>query len=257
MFGFVLRVAYDGTPFSGFARQANARTVAGELDGAVLAMDPRATPIRGASRTDAGVHARGQLAAFDCERDIDARGWVLGLAQHLPDEISIMRAARVEPGWDPRDHALSKTYRYLVLRSAVRDPLLSRRTWRMADRLNHDMMRAEAHALTGEHDFSAFRAATDQREDCVRRIDRADVFELPGDARCLVVEVVGNRFLYKMMRVIAGTLVDVGRGRLPEGAVVRALASGTRSLLGMTAPPEGLYLEHIEVDDEGSDAWPV
>src|SRR6185295_4214351 len=133
MNGILLTVAYDGAPFSGWARQANARTVAGELDGAVRAIDPKASLVRGASRTDAGVHARAQAVAFDTERDYETRKWTSGLAQHLPDEISIISTARVAAGYEPSRHSLWKSYRYLVLRSAVRDPLLAHRAWPIAD----------------------------------------------------------------------------------------------------------------------------
>ena len=253
-FGVLLGVAYDGGPFSGFARQPEARTIAGELDGAVRAIDPSASLVRGVSRTDAGVHARAQCVAFDTAKDIPPRGWALALAQHLPDEISVVRAARVPAGYDPRSHARTKTYRYSLLERLVRDPFLSRYTWRVAERLNHPRMAEEAHALLGEHDFRAFRAAADPREDTIRHILRADL-EPSSEGRLHIV-VTGNRFLYKMMRIIAGTLVDVGRGRLEPGAVRRGLASGSRALLGVTAPPDGLCLEQVTLDEAGVEAWP-
>jgi tRNA pseudouridine38-40 synthase len=254
--GVLLIVAYDGTPFSGFARQPDARTVAGELDGAVRAIDPRASLVRGVSRTDAGVHARGQVVAFDTCKAIAPRGWALALAQHLPEEISVMAAARVAVGYDPRDHALDKTYRYSVLESPVRDPLLAHRAWRVGERLNHQSMRSEAAALTGIHDFRAFRAAGDPRENTIRHILRAELRASTEDPRLLWIEIQGNRFLYKMVRIIAGTLVDVGRGRLPSGTVASALAAGSRDALGITAPAEGLCLERVALDDPGNDAWP-
>lgn len=253
-FGVLLGVAYDGGPFSGFARQPEARTVAGELDGAVRAVDPSASLVRGVSRTDAGVHARAQCVAFDSALDIPPRGWALALARHLPDEISVVRAARVAAGYDPRAHATTKTYRYSVLESLVRDPFLCRFTWRIAERLNHQAMAEEASALLGEHDFRAFRAAGDPREDTVRQILRADL-ERPTESRLDLV-VTGNRFLYKMMRIVAGTVIDVGRGRLSPGAVARALASGSRDDLGVTAPPEGLCLERVTLAEAGGEAWP-
>jgi tRNA pseudouridine38-40 synthase len=252
----LLTVAYDGATFSGFARQPNARTIAGELDGAVRAIDARATPVRGASRTDAGVHALGQPVAFDSERDIEPRSWALAINSHLPSEISVKRAARVEWGYDPRHHAVRKTYRYVVHQSPLRDPFLARRAWRVSERLNQPLMRAEALALLGVHDFRAFRAAADEREDTVRNIVRAEVRTAGGDAERLEIEIEGDRFLYRMVRIISGTLVDVGRGRLSPGAIARALASGSREDLGMTAPPEGLYLDHVVLDDYGHDAWP-
>lgn len=255
-FGTLLQVAYDGTPFAGFARQNEARTVAGELDGAVREIDPRASLVRGSSRTDAGVHARAQMVAFDSDKDLAPRSWALALARHLPDEIAVVRAARVPVGYDPREHVRKKTYRYLVFESAVRDPFLVNRAWRVRERLNHQAMRERAALLVGEHDFRAFRAAGDPRTETVRRLFRIDIGPLDSDPRCLAVEVEGDRFLYKMVRIIVGTLVDVGRGRLDPDAVRVALESGDRGTLGITAPPEGLYLERTELDRAGEDAWP-
>lgn len=255
-FGVLLKVAYLGTHFAGFARQTNGRTIQGELDGAVRAIDPKASLVRGASRTDSGVHAFAQPVAFDTDLNIPPRGWALALAQHTGDEISIVGAARVPVGYDPRHHAVQKTYRYLVLQSKVRDPFLEDRAWRVPDRLNHEAMREEAKALLGRHDFRAFRTATDERIDTVRTILRADVAVDERDSRLLVIEVEGDRFLHRMVRIIVGALVDVGRERLDAGAIQRALKSGDRSALGITAPPSGLYLFVMQLDDSGHENWP-
>ena len=254
--GILLTVAYDGRPFAGFARQPAARTIAGELDGAVRAIDPRASLVRGSSRTDSGVHALAQRVAFDATLDIPPRGWASALSAELPAEIAIVRAARVAPGFDPRHHSLEKTYRYVVLESAVRDPFLEGRAWRIADRLNHAAMAEEARALVGQHDFTAFRSSTDTRTETVRQILRAEVRSALSDARCLAIEVEGDRFMHRMVRIIAGMLVDVGRGRLEPGAAERALRSGDRRDLGITAPPDGLYLLSTQLADEGHDGWP-
>jgi tRNA pseudouridine38-40 synthase len=251
-----LTIAYDGTSFAGFARQTSARTVAGELQGAILAIDPKASNVRGASRTDAGVHARGQVVAFDSTLDIPARGWVLGLGAHLPSEIAVVRAASVAPGYDPRRHALRKTYRYLVLCSQVRDPFLTHRAWRVGDRLNQHALTAELEALLGRHDFAAFRSAADDRTETVRTILRAELQTLPNDARCVEIVIEGDRFMHRMIRIIAGTVIDVARSRLASGAVRRALASGSRGDLGITAPACGLCLDHIVLDDHGEQPWP-
>lgn len=254
-FGVLLTVAYDGTLFSGFARQPSARTVAGELDGAVRAIDASASLVRGASRTDAGVHAFSQRVAFDTRLDVPPRGWTLALARHLSDEIAIVQAARVAPDYDPRSHSVKKLYRYLVLRSPVRDPFLRRRAWRVEDRLNHELIRQEAAALVGTHDFRAFRTSTDRRTDTVRTIFRADAFA-DSDQRILCVDIEGDKFLHRMVRIIVGTLVDVGRGRIEPGAVTRGLSTGNRRVLGITAPADGLYLARHELDDDGQDKWP-
>lgn len=252
----LLTVAYDGGPFAGYALQPTARTVAGELTGAIRALDPKASPLRGTSRTDAGVHARGQLVAFDPSHEIPPRGWVLGLARHLPSEIAVVRAAAVEPGFEPRRHVVSKTYRYSLFESVVRDPFLEGRVWRITERLNHAAMAEAASHLVGEHDFAAFRGSADEREETVRRLFRVDVARARTDERILEIAVCGDRFLYRMVRIIAGTLVDVGRGRLAANATAQALVSKDRRALGVTAPPDGLCLDEIVLDVAEDQHWP-
>ena len=264
-FGVMLTVAYDGRRFSGWARQTNARSVAGELDGAIAAVDARASQTRGLSRTDAGVHAREQLAVFDTDKDIALRGWVLAISQHLPDEIAVVRATRVPLGFDARRLLTRKVYRYTVLHSLVRDPFLEGRAWRVMERFNHSELNAVAQSLVGKHDFAAFRGAADTRTETVRQIFRIDVGPAHSDERITLVEVEGDKFLYNMVRIIVGTLIDIGRERRPKDALLRALASHARTDLGITAPPDGLCLERVIVDQEtladGScfhklDSWP-
>ncbi len=213
--------------------------------------------MRGASRTDAGVHARGQRVAFDTKLEIPSRGWVLALARHLPREIAIVRAARVEPSYEPRWRALRKTYRYSLYESPLRDPFLAGRAWRVPHRLNHSLMQEAAQLLVGKHDFAAFRAAGDSREDTVRNLFRIEVRTDDRDDRVSDVVVEGDRFMYRMVRIIVGALVDIGRGRLGPSMLAQALESGHRGALGVTAPADGLYLESIVLDDEGADAWPA
>jgi tRNA pseudouridine38-40 synthase len=256
--GVLLWVAYDGAPFVGFARQREGRSVAGELDGAVRALDPSASLVRGTSRTDAGVHALAHPVAFDTSLEIPPRGWALALAAHLPDEISVVGAATVMAGYDPRTHARRKTYRYVLLEAKVRDPFSAGRAWRIPEWLNQEAMSREARDLLGQHDFRAFRTSKDPRPDTVRTIFRADVCvrdEAPG-RRTTTVEVEGDRFLHRMVRIIVGALVDTGRGRLPAGSVRAALETGERARLGITAPPDGLYLVRVELADAGRHNWP-
>lgn len=254
--GVLLTLAYDGASFSGFAAQNNGRTVAGALSEAIARMDPTAGGLRVASRTDAGVHARGQIASFDSGLRIESRGWLLGLSGLLPPQIAVRRVARVQPGFNPSKAAIAKTYRYMILRGTVRDPFLHGRAWRVHDRLDLEVMQAEAASLLGTHDFAAFRGASDRRATTVRSISVAELSEVPAEPRCLQLEIRGDRFLYHMVRIIVGTLVDVGRGTLPAGAIARAQSSGQRTDLGMTAPPGGLCLEHIELSDSGHNQWP-
>jgi len=254
--GVRLKVTYDGRLFSGFARQDNGRTIAGELDGAIRCLDPAASFVRGVSRTDRGVHAYSQFVAFETKLNIPSRGWVLGLAPHLPEQISVVQAAHVPTGYLPHRDALKKTYAYRLLQCRVRDPFLDGRVWRLPNRLNQIAMQTALATILGEHDFRAFRAAADSRRDTIRQIYRVSVEQDPADPRCILVVVQGNRFMYRMVRIIVGTLVDIARGRLQSDAFERALRSGLRTDLGITAPPDGLYLMDVELDLLGSDVWP-
>jgi len=254
--GVLLEVAYDGTAFHGWAAQSGVRTVEETLRGAVLALDPRASRLRGTSRTDAGVHAEGQLVGFDSDRDIPARGWTLGLNQHLPDDVAVRAARPVPPGFAPRFASRGKRYRYRVLVDAVRDPQWRTRAWRVSD-VDPAAMAREGEAARGTHDFAAFRSAGDERATTVRTLTRVEV-EREHDPRVLGVVVEGDAFLYNMVRILVGTMVDVGRGRLPVGALARAIEARERRLAGITAPAQGLVLEQIHVDlPEGTgQRWP-
>lgn len=260
MNGILLTVAYDGGPFAGFAPQPSQRTVAGELLGALRALDPHVREVRGASRTDAGVHARGQRVAFDSAMSIPPKGWVLGTARHLPDEIAVRRAAVVPVGFVPRFASKGKHYRYTLLRDPVRDPFFEGKVWRAPELLVEgaiERARREAGLAVGTHDFAAFRSSADERESTVRTLREVAVSVDADDPRIVRVDVRGDAFLHNMVRILVGTLVDVGRGRLPPGAIERALASRDRRDAGITAPPDGLCLERVELPEEGADAWPA
>ena len=255
-YGVLLWIAYDGSRFHGMARQRDQRTVAGELSGAIIEIDDRASLVRQVSRTDAGVHADQQVVAFDTRRAIAPRGWVLGLSKHLSREIAVVAAATVPAGFDPRDFAVSKTYRYQILQSQVRDPFLEHRAWRIGERLNHAAMLAEASELRGRHDFAAFRNGNDRRSDTRRTLTKIALEPDPHDSRVIWWVIEGDRFLMHMNRIIVGTLVDVGRGRIAAGVCSRALTSCRRQDLGVTAPAAGLYLHRVQLSEQGADRWP-
>jgi tRNA pseudouridine38-40 synthase len=259
-FGVLLEVAYEGTRFHGWASQEGTRTVEGELEGAIRAVDPRASRPRGTSRTDAGVHATCQLAAFDSSTEIPPRGWVLALNQHLSDDVCVRKARAIPPAFEPRFAAKKKRYVYRILRDRVRDPLWHARAWRVGWPLDVAKLAREASSVPGTHDFRAFRSAHDPRTDTVRTLTRADVAS-GADPRILEIAFEGDAFLYNMVRILVGTLVDVARGHRAEGAIARALGSGLRRDAGMTAPSVGLTLESIQLDpsslpDGLGEAWP-
>lgn len=255
--GVLLGIAYDGSAFSGWAAQRDVRTVEDTVRGAIKALDPRADGPRGTSRTDAGVHARAQIAAFDTDREMPARGWVLTLNRELPEDVAVRWAAPAPAGLDPRGISRGKRYVYEITRDRVRDPLLARRAWRVGAELDVECMMREAACAVGTHDFAAFRTAADERVDTVRTLSRVEVI---ADARSrrLRVEVEGTAFLHNMVRILVGSLVDVGRGTLDPGAVSRALASRDRRDLGQTAPPDGLTLDEVFLDPAHFGArWPA
>jgi tRNA pseudouridine38-40 synthase len=246
-------VAYAGEGYSGFAVQENARTVGGDLLAALRRLDPGVPKLRVASRTDAGVHARDQRVAFDAERELPTRGWVLGLLPHLPPAIAVLNAARVRDGFNPRFETVGKHYRYLLLCRPVPDPFLAARAWRV-EALELAPLADELAALVGTHDFAGFASARDRREHTTRTIEATAATALEDGV--VALDVHGSGFLHNMVRIIVGTAVDVARGRLRPGAIARALASHARTDLGVTAPPDGLYLERVRLREEGSDRWP-
>ncbi len=254
----LLELAYEGTAFSGFAPQENASTIGGVLEEALGAIDPHKGRLTCASRTDAGVHACHQIVSFITQKDnIEPRGWVLALQRLLPASIAVTAAGGVPSDFDPRRDPLWKRYRYRILQSPIRDPFLEGRAWRVVRQLDLSAMQSEAACLVGQHDFAAFRSSRDARLSSVRRIDEASVQPGAGDPRCLDIVVRGDRFLHNMVRIIAGSLVDVGRGRKAPGCIGRALRSGFRRDLGMTAPAHGLYLEHVELKTPVQGRWPA
>ena len=258
-FGVLLQVAYLGTGFRGWASQREGRTVQAEVAGAIHAIDPRAGAPRGTSRTDAGVHAEGQIVAFEATLDIPPRGWVLALNQHLPDDVCVRRAWRTPPETSLVKIGRGKRYVYRVLLDRVRDPLWKDRALRIGWPVDLAKVEREGARVVGTHDFGAFRSSHDARTNTVRTL-RSVTVEAPGgsDPRIVAIIVEGNAFLYNMVRIAVGTLMDVARGKLEEGTVTRAFDTRDRKTLGTTAPAHGLTLEHvhIELPGEASDPWP-
>ena len=258
MYGILLKLAYDGTEFCGWAAQKNRRSIQDTLAGAIRTLDPRGTSPRATSRTDAGVHAEAQFVAFDTALHIPPRGWVLALNQHLPDDVSVRSARAVPAGFNPRFANRGKRYHYDLLLDRVRDPLERLRAWRIGWQLDLPLLRSEAALLQGTHDFGAFRSVRDVRPSSVRTMRRIE-FEEQNRGRVLRVVVEGNSFLYNMVRIMVGTLIDVGRGKLPPGTVTRALAERDRRVAGTTAPAHGLTLEWIDLllPDGAAEPWPL
>ncbi|RYE91939.1 MAG: tRNA pseudouridine(38-40) synthase TruA [Myxococcales bacterium] len=254
--GVLLTIAYDGGPFHGWAIQRNAVSVGGVLLAAIHKIRPGVRELFGASRTDAGVHARCQKVSFDAAPGVNPRGWALGLNSFLPPTIAVRAASHVPAGYDTRFHGRGKRYVYTVLADRLRDPLHEGHSWRVPARLDPVRMQEAARHLLGTHDFRAFRAAADMRTDTTRTLRRVELHIDPLDPRLMRLIVEGDRFMYNMVRIIAGTLVDVGAGRRSTDATAEALRTGDRERLGQTAPAAGLLLDEVMLDTEGDDLWP-
>jgi tRNA pseudouridine38-40 synthase len=237
-----LLIEYDGTDFSGWQRQDGQRTVQGCLEDAVRAMTGESVFVRGAGRTDAGVHARGQVANFHTAARIPVHGFLRGLNSNLPPDIAVIELSDVAPTFNARYHARGKLYRYAVWNHIVRSPLHGRTSWHCRAALDRHAMRDAASVFIGEHDFRAFRAADCERQTTVRLLRRLDVH---AAGALITFDVEGTAFLKNMVRILVGTLVEVGRGKLTREELVRIQASGDRTAAGMTAPAAGLTLIHV------------
>jgi len=240
-----LVVEYDGSELHGWQRQAGVPTVQQHLEESLAQLLQHATQVTGASRTDAGVHARGQVASFRTEKPIPLHGIRRGLNSLLPEAIAIRSATEVPEEFHPRFSATGKHYRYTLLVAADRSPRWRTRAWHHPEALDVHAMIAASRALIGEHDFAAFRAAGCTAKTTLRRVDSVNFTRL-GDL--LEVDVRGNAFLRNMVRILVGTLTEVGTGRRQAAQVAEILASKDRTQAGKTAPAHGLELIAVHYD---------
>jgi tRNA pseudouridine38-40 synthase len=195
------------------------------------------------------VHALSQIVAFDSARPIAARGWLLGVNRHLPPDVRIQRAAACPVGYHPRFESLEKTYRYVLALGIAQNPLQRHRAYQLGkfESLDVSRMREAASMLTGTRDYRAFRSVDDTRENTIRTLHAIDIHEChDGDPKQIAIDVRGTAFMKNMVRILAGTLVDVGRGRLPLARVPALLGpDAQRDDAGQTAPAQGLTLMKV------------
>lgn len=245
---FRLTLSYRGTSYAGWQRQNNATTVQQLVEEALGDLVVQPLQIVGASRTDAGVHARGQVAHLELPNDFSARGLVHGTNQRLPEDIRVMAAERMPEGFHARKHAAFKLYRYRFGRGLILSPLESLFAVHLPGAVDIDAMKRAAGHLIGEHDFSAFALSGGSHTQPVRRIDEASWQAVGGDL--LEFRIIGNGFLRGMVRSIVGTLVEVGRGQRDIDNVPYLLEGRSRSEAGATAPARGLTLEQVSYPPE-------
>ena len=244
----LLLVQYDGTDFCGWQVQVGQRSVQETLETAISTMTQTPVRCRASSRTDAGVHARGLPVVFPTEKTIPLHGFERGLNGMLPWDLSILAAAEVDAGFDVRRSSRGKTYSYQIWNGPNRAALLWRTAWHVPAPLDVAAMREAAHSLVGEHDFTSFRASSCQAASPVRNLTRLSI---DGEPRGLIrITVEGNAFLQHMVRILVGTLVEVGRAYQPVSWPGQALAAKSRDAAGPTAPGRGLCLERVRYDPD-------
>ena len=238
-----LGLEYDGRRFHGFERQRTLRTVQGDVEEALARV--AASPVRVicAGRTDAGVHALGQVVHFDTGAARPAHAWVRGANTYLPSDVTVLWARSVDVDFHARFLALRRRYRYVIVNRSTRPALLAARAAWEHRRLDARLMQLGARHLAGEHDFSSFRAAGCQARGPVRCVHRIEVHRI-GER--IVIDVHANAFLQHMVRNIAGTLVPVGTGECEPAWIASVLAARDRAAAGVTAPPGGLYLVGVD-----------
>ncbi|MGE5417882.1 MAG: tRNA pseudouridine(38-40) synthase TruA [Acidobacteriota bacterium] len=235
-------IEYDGTDFNGFQRQPELRTVDQTLEKAILKVTGELIRVTGAGRTDAGVHALGQVVSFDTESSVPPERFALAINSYLPEDLQVLRSEEVDTDFHPRRSAVNKTYRYRVYRERAGYSFWRRYAHLYAGDLNIEDMRSAAAIVVGEHDFRSFMASGSSVEDCVRTIfDFTIVEEQPW----LTFEVTGNGFLYNMVRNLVGTLLEVGRGAMTVKQFKEVVESRNRTLAGPTAPANGLFLVEV------------
>lgn len=240
-------VAYDGTDYCGWQIQPNGVTVEEVLNRKLGELTGEDIRIIGASRTDSGVHALGNVAVFDSESPIPPERMAYALNQKLPEDIIAVRSDEVPPGWHPRyQPQVTKTYEYHIYNAPVPNPLKRRYSAFVSFPMDVEAMRQGAACLAGEHDFASFCNVRTNVEDTVRRIDGLEIEKEGAD---ITIRVTGNGFLYNMVRIIAGTLIRVGRGFYTPEKVKEILDARKRTEAGVTAPPEGLVLVEIVYGD--------
>jgi len=243
----LLTIAYDGTNYSGWQIQPNGLAVQQVVEDALEKLLKERVQVRSSGRTDAGVHARAMAASFSTSRNLPLQAFVEGTNRFLPADIAVQSARIVPDGFKPIPMAHSKHYRYTIINSSVRSPLDRMYSWQVREPLDLAAMAEAASCFVGSHDFAAFRASNCVARTTIRRIDSVQITR-QGDR--ITVDVIGGGFLKNMVRVMVGTLVDIGKGRFTPSDIGRLLQGGERKEAGCTAPACGLCLIDVVYPEE-------
>ncbi len=237
-----LIIEYDGTDFHGWQRQDKHRTVQGEVEQALGKIMKKEISIHASGRTDAGVHGLGQVASFKADFTIPIDRIPLAVNGVLPHDVAIRSAVEVDPNFHARYSAVGKRYIYKIYNNILRSPLQRNYAYFVPNALDIEAIQKASSYFVGEHDFKAFMASGSSVKDTIRRIYRLHAYR---EQDMLTIEVEGNGFLYNMVRIISGTLVDVGTGKMSPEEIPNIISSKARTEAGHTAPPQGLYLAEV------------
>lgn len=238
-----LILEYDGSAYAGWQRQPDQPTIQDSIETAIRGVTQQTVPVIGAGRTDAGVHALGQVASFHIDRIMTPRQWTRALNAHLPDTIAVQSAALMPDTFHARYSAKGKLYTYRLLNREPRPALDRQYCWHIYKPLNDAAMNHAAMALVGTHDFSSFQTQPTDNEDPVCHLKHLTVFRQGNTLR---IEAYADRFLKQMVRSIVGTLVEVGLGKRNPDELHTILNARNRSAAGKTAPPHGLFLMRVD-----------
>ncbi|MGE6379785.1 tRNA pseudouridine(38-40) synthase TruA [Peribacillus muralis] len=233
-------LAYDGAEFAGYQVQPEKRTIQSEFE-AVLAQMHKGAMIKvtASGRTDSGVHAKGQVIHFDSPLTFPTENWVKAFSALLPNDIVVLEVDIVPDDFHARFHTTGKEYRYIIDRSKLRDPFKRNYAYHFPYSLDELKMKEAMNHLIGTHDFTSFCSAKTEVVDKVRTIQEIDIEE---NGCYMIFRFVGEGFLYNMVRILVGTLLDVGSGKIAPGEIIGILDQKDRSFAGKTAPAQGLYL---------------
>ena len=241
---YLIEIEYNGAAFNGWQRQdKDSRTVEGELEDAIFSATGERVTVHGSGRTDSGVHAIGQTAHFDLEKDFDAEKIRLAINYYASGDVVVKSSEKVDSDFHARYDVKRKTYLYRLYLTRERRPLLEGYAANCPYPLDVEKMREAAGKLIGEHDFKCMMSVGSSVKTTVRTIYNIDIEEIGEE---LYVYVTGNGFLYNMVRIIVGTLVDIGRGKLDPGVIDEAFSTGKRELAGTVMKASGLYLYKVE-----------
>ena len=243
----LLTIAYDGTNYSGWQVQPNGLAVQQVVEEALEQLLKEHVQVRSSGRTDAGVHARAMAAAFTTSRNLPLRAFVEGVNRFLPADIAIQDARIVPAEFKPITMAYAKHYRYTIINSSIRSPLDRQYSWQVREPLDLAAMEEAAGCFVGIHDFAAFRASNCVAKTTIRRIDSVHIARQDS---IITIDVTGGGFLKNMVRVMVGTLVDIGKGRFTPSDIDRLLQRGDRKEAGSTAPACGLCLMRVVYPEE-------